>query len=100
VQTNDQVPRKSPGDISWVRALGLKMFKEDPPKLYQIECSTILVKWFFNGRLVNMVVFFPVIYIAKAQIAVQTNDQAPRKFPGDISWVRALGLKMFKEDPP
>jgi hypothetical protein len=45
---NDQATRKSPGHITWVRALGLIIFKEDPSKLYKIEFATILVKWFFN----------------------------------------------------
>jgi hypothetical protein len=90
VQTNDKATRKSPGDISWVRALGLKMVKEDPPKLYKIEFSTILVEWFLNGRLVNMIFF--VIYIEKEQIAVQKNVQATRKSPGQITLVRALKL--------
>jgi hypothetical protein len=42
VQKNDQAMRKSPGHITWVRALGLIMFKEDPPKLYKIKFETIL----------------------------------------------------------
>jgi hypothetical protein len=41
---NDQAARKSPGHITLVRALGLIMFKEDPPKLYKIELATILVE--------------------------------------------------------
>jgi hypothetical protein len=44
------------------------MFKEDPLKLYKIKFATELIKWFLNGRLVNMM-FLPEIYIEKEQIA-------------------------------
>ena len=90
--------RKNPGHISWVRALRLITCKEDPLKLYKIKFATELIKWFLNGRLVNMM-FLPEIYIEKEQIAGAKNDQAMRKSPGLITWVRALGLFMCKEDP-
>jgi hypothetical protein len=45
------------------------MFTEDPPKLYKIEFSLELAKWFLNGRLVKMMIFFE-ISIEKEQIAV------------------------------
>jgi hypothetical protein len=67
--------------------------------MYKIKFATELVQWFLNAMLVSMT-FFSEIYIEKEQIAVQTNDQATRKSPGDISSVRALGLKRFKENPP
>jgi hypothetical protein len=89
--------RKSPGHVPWVRALGLFMCKENPLKLYKIKYVTELIKWFLNGRLVNMM-FFPEIYIKKEQIAGAKNDQATRRYPGHITWVRALGLFMCKED--
>jgi hypothetical protein len=38
---NDQATRKSPGHITWVRALGLFMYKEVTPKLNKIEYATI-----------------------------------------------------------
>ena len=56
--------RKSPGHITWVKALKLKTCKVDPPKLYKIEFATELVEWFLNGRLVKMM-FFSKIYIEK-----------------------------------
>jgi hypothetical protein len=49
VYKNDQAMRKSHGHITWIRASGLKMFKEDPPKLYLIDFATILGEWFFNS---------------------------------------------------
>jgi hypothetical protein len=90
---NDIAMRKSPGHVPWVRALGLFMCKENPLKLYQIKCATELIKRFFNGMLVNMM-FLPEIYIEKEQIAGAKNDQPTRKYPGQITWVRALGLFM------
>jgi hypothetical protein len=90
--------RKSPGYVPCVRALGLFMCKENPLKLYKFKFVTELIKWFLNGRLVNMM-FFPEIYIEKEQIDGAKNDQATRKYPGHITWVRALGLFMFKGDP-
>jgi hypothetical protein len=57
VYENDQATRKSPGHITWVRALGLIMFKEDRPKLYKIEFALELVKWFLNNTLVKMMIF-------------------------------------------
>jgi hypothetical protein len=95
---NDLNMRKSPGHIPYVRALGLFMCKENPLKLYQIKCATELIKWFLKGRLVNMM-FFPEIYIEKEQITGVKNDQATRKYPGHITWVRALSLFICKEDP-
>jgi hypothetical protein len=56
--------RKSAGHVSWVRALSLIMWKEDPLKLYKIEFATELINWFLNGRLVNMMLL-PEIYIEK-----------------------------------
>src|SRR6056300_938251 len=90
--------RRSHGRVPRVRALSLIMCKENPLKLYKIKFATELIKWFLNGRLVN-VMFFPEIYIEKEQIAGAKNDQAMRKSPGHISWVSALGLIMWKEDP-
>jgi hypothetical protein len=91
--------RKSPGHITWVRALGLTTFKEDPPKLYKIEFSLELVKWFLNGKLLKLM-FFPLKFKKKKNKSpVQKNDQAMRKFPGNVLWVRALSLFMCKEDP-
>jgi hypothetical protein len=90
--------RKSPGHVPWVKALGLFMCKEDPLKLYKIKFATELIKWYLNGRLVNMM-FFPEIYIEKEQKAVAKTDQAMRKSPGHITWVRALCLFICKEDP-
>jgi hypothetical protein len=90
--------RKSPGHVPWVRALSLFMCKEDPLKLYKIKFSTELITWFLNGRLVNMM-FFSEIYIKKEFIDTAKNDQATRKFLGHITWVRALGFYMCKEDP-
>ena len=90
--------RRSHGRVPWVRALSLIMCKEDPLKLYKFKFATELIKWFLNGRLVNMM-FLPEIYIEKEQIAGAKNDQAMRKSPGHITWVRALGLFMCKEDP-
>jgi hypothetical protein len=58
--------RKSPGHVPWVRALGLFMCIEDSLKLYKIKFATELIKWFLNGRLVNMM-FLPEIYIEKEQ---------------------------------
>jgi hypothetical protein len=52
-----------------------------------------------NGRLVK-IMFFSEIYIGKEQIAGPNNDQAARKSPGHIAWVRALGLMICEEDPP
>jgi hypothetical protein len=75
------------------------MRKEYSLKLYKIEFAWELVKWLLNGRLVNMM-FFPKNYIEKEQIAVAKNDQATRKSPGHITWVRTLCLFMRKEDPP
>ena len=74
------------------------MWKEDPLKLYKIKFAMELINWFLNGRLVNMM-FCPEIYIEKEQIAGAKNDQAMRKSPGHITWVRALGLFMCKLDP-
>jgi hypothetical protein len=79
--------RKSAGHVSWVRALSLIMWKEDPLKLYKIEFATALINCFLNGRLVNMMLL-PEIYIEKEQIAGAKNDQAMRKCPGHITWVR------------
>jgi phosphorylcholine metabolism protein LicD len=90
--------RKSPGHVPWVRALSLIMCKEDPLKLYKIEFATVLIKWFLNGRLVKMI-FFSEIYIEKEQTAGAKYDQATRKYPGHITWVRALGIFLCKEDP-
>ena len=87
--------RRSHGRVPWVRALSLIMCKLDPLKLYKIKFATELIKWFLNGRLVNMM-FHPEIYIEKEQIAGANNDQAMRKSPGHITWVRALGLFMCK----
>jgi hypothetical protein len=42
---------------------------------------------------------FP-IYIEKEQIAGSKNDQAMRKSPGHVPWVRALKLKTCNVDPP
>jgi hypothetical protein len=64
----------------------------------QNQIATELVKWLLNGRLVKLL-FFSKTYIEKEQIAVQTNDQATRKSPGYITWVRALCLILFKEIP-
>jgi hypothetical protein len=72
------------------------MCKEDPLKLYKIKFATELIKRFLNGRLVNMM-FLPEIYIEKEQIAGAKNDQAMRKSPGHITWVRALGLSCAKK---
>jgi hypothetical protein len=58
VQKNDQAERKSPGHIILVRALGLNMCKEVPPKLYKIEFAFELTKWLMNCRLVKLM-FFP-----------------------------------------
>jgi hypothetical protein len=44
------------------------MCKGDPLKLYKVKFATELIKWFLNGRLVNMM-FLPEIYIQKEQIA-------------------------------
>jgi hypothetical protein len=74
------------------------MCKEDPLKLYKIKFATEFIKWFLNGRLVNMM-FLPEIYIQKEQIAGAKNVRAMRKSPGHITCVRALGLFMCKEDP-
>ena len=74
------------------------MCKEDPLKMYKIKIATELIKWFLNGRLVNMM-FLPEIYIQKEQIAGTKNDRAMRKSPEHITWVRALGLFMCKLNP-
>jgi hypothetical protein len=50
-------------------------------------------------RFARKIDVFSEIYIKKEQIAWCKNDQATRKYPGHISWVRALGLIMFKENP-
>jgi hypothetical protein len=86
---NDQAMRKSPRHVPWVRALSLYMCKEDPCKLYKIKIATTLIKWFLNGRLVNVI--FP--------LNLNKNDRAMRKSPGHVPRVRALGLFMCKEDP-
>jgi hypothetical protein len=65
---NDQASRKSPGHITWVRALGLFMCKEDPLFFYKIELALEWVKWVLNGTLVKLI-FFPEIYIQKKPIA-------------------------------
>jgi hypothetical protein len=98
LQKNDQDTRRYPGDITWVRALGFFMCKERPHKLYKIKYATKLIKWFLNGRLDSMMFFF-LIYIEKEQIRGAKNDQDPRKFPGHVTWVRAFGLFMCKEEP-
>ena len=95
---NDIAVRKSPGHVSWVRALSLIMWKEDPQKLYKIKFAMELINWFLNGRLVNRM-FCPEIYIEKEQIAGAKNDQAMRKSPGHITWVSLSGLFMCKVDP-
>jgi hypothetical protein len=59
---NDQATRKSPGNVLWFRALSLLMSKEDPLKLYKIEYASELVKWFVNGKLVKLMVFFRNLY--------------------------------------
>jgi hypothetical protein len=91
--------QNSPGNVLWVRASSLFMCKEDPLKFYKIEFALELVKWFLNGRLVNLMFFSPKIYIEKEQIACAKNDQAMRKCPGNVLWVRALSLFMCKADP-
>jgi uncharacterized membrane protein SirB2 len=88
--------RRSHGRVPLVRALSLIMCKEDPLMLYKIKFETELIKWFFNGWLVNMM-FLLEIYIGKEQIAVAKNDQATRKSPRHITWVRALDLFTCKE---
>jgi phosphorylcholine metabolism protein LicD len=77
--------RRSHGRVPWVRALRLFMFKEDPLKLYNVKFATELIKWFLNGRLVNMM-FLPEIYIEKEQIA------GAKKWPShaEISWTHYL----------
>jgi hypothetical protein len=75
--------RRSHGRVPWVRALRLFMFKEHPLKLYKIKFATELIKWFLNGRLVNMM-FLPEIYIENKS-RVQKNGQAMRKSPGHIT---------------
>jgi hypothetical protein len=94
---NNQALRKSPGHVPRVRDLKLITCKEDPPQLYKINFVTEWVKWFLKCRLGNMI-FFPEIFVKKEQFAVQENDQATRKSPGHITWVRALGLIIFKEN--
>jgi hypothetical protein len=94
--------RKCHGHISWVRALGFILFKEDPPNLYKIESALESDKWSLNGWLWNMT-YFPkiyTIYIEKEQIAGPKKDNAMRKSHGHISWVRARGFILCKEDPP
>jgi hypothetical protein len=89
--------RKSPGHVSWVRALSLIMLKEDPLELYKIDFALELVKWLLNGRLVKFMFFFPKFMYRKSKPL--ENDLDMRKSPGHVSWVRASSLIMCKEDP-
>jgi hypothetical protein len=43
---------------------------------------------------------FYTLYIEKEQIAGTKNDHGTRKFPGQISLVRALSLMLCTEDRP
>jgi hypothetical protein len=43
---------------------------------------------------------FSESYIKKEQMAGAKNDQATRKSPEHITWVKALGLIMLKKYPP
>jgi hypothetical protein len=95
---NDQATRKSPGHILWVRASSLLLYKEDSLKLYKIEFALELVKLFLNGRLVKMMIF-PNLYRERTNRGAK-NNQATRKSPGHITWVRTLSLFLYKEDPP
>jgi hypothetical protein len=63
---NDQATRKSPGHITWVRASGLFMCKENLLKLYKIEFAFELVKWLLNSRLVKFMFLFRNLYTEKA----------------------------------
>jgi hypothetical protein len=92
---NEQATRKSPGHITWVRALGLFMCKEDPFKLYKIEFALELIKWLLNGKIDGF--FSRNIYRKRSACK---NDQATRKSPGHITWVRVFNFFMCKEDPP
>jgi hypothetical protein len=76
--------RKYPGHVSWVRALGLFMCKEDPLRLYKIKFATELIKWFLNCRLVNMI--FSEINIDEEDIDGAKNDHHT-----EISWTYYLG---------
>jgi hypothetical protein len=80
-------------------ALGLITCKEDLPKLYKIEFASELVKRFLYGKLVKLMFFSAEMYIEKEQIACSKNDQAMRKYPGNVLWIRALSTFMCKEDP-
>jgi hypothetical protein len=79
------------------RALVLFMCKENPVKLYKIKFATELIKWFLNGRLVNMMFLTRNLHRERTNAGAK-NDQATRKYPGHITWVRALGLFICKED--
>jgi hypothetical protein len=58
VQKNDQATWKFPGHVLWVTAVKLKTCTEDSLKLYKIEFALELIKWFLNGRLVKIRLFF------------------------------------------
>jgi hypothetical protein len=40
--------RKSPGHVPWVRALKLKTYKVNPPKLYKIKLAKELIDSVFE----------------------------------------------------
>jgi hypothetical protein len=81
--------RNSPGNVLWVRPLGLFMCKEYPLKFYKMKFALELVKWFLNGSLVKLM-FFRNLYRKKNISPVQKMTK-PRGNLLDI--LLGLGLR-------